>query len=288
MGRLKNFLFRVQKVLPLVYDDSLSYYEVLEKVVVYLNDTIDVVNDLDDKYDAIAGRMDNAESSINSINDSIADIYNEIENIGGELNNIYQDIDRIEDKNSEQDDAISGLQDSVATAENDIDDLEEQMAGTTDSGLKTMIQHVLPPYTRFDWGRSLRIINTGINGRYMPGWEPEPIVSFASGNISVTNATLNHCTAIRSGNVVQIDLEATATVDDDVFITISKYRPIGSAGDLHWYIPVSVSDGTWASNAWELNSDGTEVTGYIYNMSTGDTLNIHLVYITGDLIEEPA
>ena len=38
---LKHFHFWCQKVLPLVYDDSLSYYEVLCKVVKYINDLID-------------------------------------------------------------------------------------------------------------------------------------------------------------------------------------------------------------------------------------------------------
>lgn len=41
---LTNFRFWCQKVLPLVYDDSLSYYEVLGKMVVQLNDVIDDVN----------------------------------------------------------------------------------------------------------------------------------------------------------------------------------------------------------------------------------------------------
>lgn len=36
----------VQKVLPLVYDDSLSYYEVLSKVVLKLNEIIEIVNPL--------------------------------------------------------------------------------------------------------------------------------------------------------------------------------------------------------------------------------------------------
>lgn len=35
--KLKHFNFWCQKVLPLVYDDSLSYYEVLCKVVDYIN-----------------------------------------------------------------------------------------------------------------------------------------------------------------------------------------------------------------------------------------------------------
>ena len=38
---LNHFRFWCQKVLPLVYDDSLSYYEILCKVVKYINDLID-------------------------------------------------------------------------------------------------------------------------------------------------------------------------------------------------------------------------------------------------------
>lgn len=53
---LKPFRFWCQKVLPTVYDDSLSYYELLTKVVNYLNDTIDNVETLNDNvqniYDA--------------------------------------------------------------------------------------------------------------------------------------------------------------------------------------------------------------------------------------------
>ena len=41
MPDLKYFRFWCYKVLPLVYDDSLSYYEVLCKVVDYINKLID-------------------------------------------------------------------------------------------------------------------------------------------------------------------------------------------------------------------------------------------------------
>lgn len=40
-NELKHFKFWCQKILPLVYDDSLSYYEVLCKVVDYINKLID-------------------------------------------------------------------------------------------------------------------------------------------------------------------------------------------------------------------------------------------------------
>ena len=41
MDNLKHFRFWCYKVLPLVYDDSLSYYEILCKVVKYINGLID-------------------------------------------------------------------------------------------------------------------------------------------------------------------------------------------------------------------------------------------------------
>jgi len=52
MPTLRHFRFWCQSVLPLVYDDSLSYYEVLCKVVKYINDLIDsdkeIVNDIEE------------------------------------------------------------------------------------------------------------------------------------------------------------------------------------------------------------------------------------------------
>lgn len=46
--RINDFKFWCQKVLPLVYDDSLSYYEVLCRMSEYLNGVIDNVNELPD------------------------------------------------------------------------------------------------------------------------------------------------------------------------------------------------------------------------------------------------
>ena len=43
-GRVGAFRFWCQKVLPAVYDDSLSYYELLAKVVDYLNQVIEITN----------------------------------------------------------------------------------------------------------------------------------------------------------------------------------------------------------------------------------------------------
>lgn len=54
---MKPFRFWCQKVLPLVYDDSLSYYEVLCKVVDYINHLIETDNQMIDDIDALKADM---------------------------------------------------------------------------------------------------------------------------------------------------------------------------------------------------------------------------------------
>lgn len=44
-SKVKPLRFFSQKVLPVAYDDSLSYYEVLEKTVDKLNELIGYIND---------------------------------------------------------------------------------------------------------------------------------------------------------------------------------------------------------------------------------------------------
>ena len=53
IGDIRKFKFWCQKVLPLVYDDSLSYYEVLCKLVNYLNNVIADVNSIPDYIDDV-------------------------------------------------------------------------------------------------------------------------------------------------------------------------------------------------------------------------------------------
>ena len=56
---LNPFKFWCQKVLPLVYDDSLSYYELLCKIVDYLNKTMEDVTYLHDEFVKLKDFVDN-------------------------------------------------------------------------------------------------------------------------------------------------------------------------------------------------------------------------------------
>lgn len=62
---LRPFRFWCQKVLPLVYDDSLSYYEVLCKLVDYLNKTMEDVGVLHEDVDALNTAYHQLQSYVN-------------------------------------------------------------------------------------------------------------------------------------------------------------------------------------------------------------------------------
>ena len=64
--------FWCQKVLPLVYDESLSYYELLNKVVYYLNNTITDVSACEDNITALRDAFVHLQDYVNEVLDDFA------------------------------------------------------------------------------------------------------------------------------------------------------------------------------------------------------------------------
>ena len=71
--RMKHFKFWCQKVLPLVYDDSLSYYEVLCKVVDYINNLIDEDKIIEENINELQSEMTQVQEWINNFDTSYAE-----------------------------------------------------------------------------------------------------------------------------------------------------------------------------------------------------------------------
>lgn len=98
--------FWCNKVLPLVYDDSLSYYELLCKVVKKLNELIDnyaghdkIIEDIKASVDKLQEQIDNFDTSYieKLINDKIASmIYAEISAAGYIIYNVPESWDDIQ------------------------------------------------------------------------------------------------------------------------------------------------------------------------------------------------
>ena len=70
---LTHFKFWCQKVLPLVYDDSLSYYEVLCKVVEYINNLIDEDKMIETNISELQGEMAVVQEWIKNFDTSYAE-----------------------------------------------------------------------------------------------------------------------------------------------------------------------------------------------------------------------
>lgn len=71
------FRFWCQKALPIVYDDSLSYYELLNKVVVYLNNVIADVSTVEDNVEKIDESFVSLQEYVNEHIQEISDIVSE-------------------------------------------------------------------------------------------------------------------------------------------------------------------------------------------------------------------
>ena len=78
-SKVNSFRFWCQKVLPLVYDDSLSYYELLCKVVDYLNNTIADVNTLGTDVDNLNKAFIQLQDYVNNYFSTL-DVQEEINN----------------------------------------------------------------------------------------------------------------------------------------------------------------------------------------------------------------
>lgn len=82
--KLIPFRFWCQKVLPLVYDESLSYYEVLEKTVYKLNEIINALGEIPSYVEGAIG-------------DAVTGLNNEIEQVSNNVDTLSAHIDAIDE-----------------------------------------------------------------------------------------------------------------------------------------------------------------------------------------------
>lgn len=104
IGKISELRFMCHKILPLVYDESLSYYETLCKIANILNEAVEGVNQLNDNVEDINDRLVVVEGITADINDRLN---NFITQINAEFARLTAEI------NSEVDAKLAEMDDKV-------------------------------------------------------------------------------------------------------------------------------------------------------------------------------
>ena len=138
------FRFWCQKVLPLVYDDSLSYYELLNKVVVYLNNTIADVASAENNIDALNNAYIQLENYVNSYFNSL-DVQNEINNKLDAMVNSGEFDELLSPVVAEQIDDVVGEQIGNTVASQISGTVANQIGDVVDDQLVPLANQIIPP-----------------------------------------------------------------------------------------------------------------------------------------------
>lgn len=85
LDNIKTFRFYCQKILPLVYDDSLSYIETLCKVSSKLNEVIDDYNELIDYYNTLPQLLEQITAKLSELDDFVDTINREFAELDARL-----------------------------------------------------------------------------------------------------------------------------------------------------------------------------------------------------------
>lgn len=159
----------VCKIVPLVYDDTLSYYEMLNKLIIKTNEVIEVCNTLGVEVDALkeaVERLNNIvnqfdaritaneqniaalQDTVNNINDSIDTINITIENISSQVSENTTNISYITNNISTINSTISSMQDAIEELsqeaggipeiQGDIDALDTRVSNLEDATFGTV------------------------------------------------------------------------------------------------------------------------------------------------------
>ena len=112
VGHIVPFKYiHCEKVLPLVYDDSLSYYEVLCKCVKKLNDAINNLN-------TMSNNLDGFDERIKIVETGLAEVQNEIDTFEQSIDNRFTDLEAR---------LIETIRIALADAQEQLDELERRV-----------------------------------------------------------------------------------------------------------------------------------------------------------------
>lgn len=111
-----------QAVLPLVYDESLSYYELLCKVIAKINEILVILNEFDPevfneiyrRLEVLEGVAENHEIQINEINNVLNELKQNVYNLNITVNNLGEQVSTHESELENHEQRITALESIVS------------------------------------------------------------------------------------------------------------------------------------------------------------------------------
>ena len=136
VSKIETVRFMCHKILPLVYDESLSYYEVLCKVANKLNENIEATNQLEDNVTYLNDRVTDLTTRVNlvvtEVNTFEADVTNR-------FNTLEQDIvSTVDRKMGEVDGKLAEMDNKI----NQLDNTVEALSQYIEQSIRDMTAHV--------------------------------------------------------------------------------------------------------------------------------------------------
>lgn len=140
--------FHCYKVLPLVYDESLSYYEQLCKISMSLNDTITAVNDLNDAVTDLSGLS----ARVTELQNSMIAFENDVNGI---LQNMNETLEQYDTRFNEYDSRFNDLEaELIKVINNNVkalkDYIDEELANIGDEVKIIVEKEIQIVYDNFD------------------------------------------------------------------------------------------------------------------------------------------
>lgn len=251
---VQPFRFWCQKVLPLVYDDSLSYYELLNKVVDYLNHTIEDVATAESNIDAIATAYNQLQAYVNNYFDSL--------DVQVEINNKLNDMAR----SGELDELLSPI-----VAEQIGGVVEDQIGGVVANQIDTVVANQIDDVVEDQLPAQVQtqvpsMVTSWLNDNVDPVGSAVVVdnslsIAGAAADAKATGDYLNNLS--HTTVVPNVNWNIGKNISDSGTITTNNYNALTDI------IPCSGGD-AFVNNTPNVDSDGNS---FIMYLSTYKTVN---------------
>ena len=128
----------IPKIVPLVYDDVLSYYEMLNKLLQKVNELIDLCNtlgirvealevaviEIQNALDGIDSRLDSVEGTVSTLSNDVTNLSNAVDTINGAISTINNSIDVINNYITNNDQNIANINAAISDIEDTLNTID--------------------------------------------------------------------------------------------------------------------------------------------------------------------